>query len=281
VGENIVPKRSVSLPTKPTRGEVPAVLFDAAVEIGRRDLTYGAGPCQWLWQNMPLSVLESLKGAGLAPSRLDAGSAGTPTPKRRPSGSHYQMRDAWFLGSDSSGREVFVRIDARRELQALDDRGRRLSPVSNWQVELQPFAIADRKRLRWTHHRDVPDSPAGDALEERLVQLAMPQMFIRVLMGIPREVQRAILEVADLTKQTWGDARACGFAVCRVPCEHDGPCERVVVAVLDASTLVVADAKRFPLGWDAWVIRGTVSRLSGREHPGLGGPPGRDQLYGR
>jgi len=230
---------------------------------------------------MPLSVLGSLKDAGLAPSRLDAGSAGRPTPKRRPSGSHYQMRDAWFLGSDFSGREVFVRIDARRELRVLDDRGRRLSPVSNWQVELQPFVVADRKRLRWTHHRDAADSSAGDALQERLVQLAMPQMFIRVLMGIPREVQRAILEAADLTKQTWGDAQACGYTVCRVPCEHDGPCERVVVAVLDASTLVVADAKRFPLGWDAWVIRGTVSRLSGREPQSVNGPPEREQLRGR
>ncbi len=228
------------------------------MSLGHQSLTYSQ-PETASWKHWPQLVLASLRQSGLAPLRFDTGTAGGVLTKRSPAGIFYREWVGWYLGSDLEGREVFVRIRATQSLRPLDPEGRRLVADGTWAVSTDTWLPRERKRLKWSSNGQAGESEgATAATRDQIRAIPMPDLFVRCLMGVPSECQRAVLEAMDFaTGRPWGDARAWGYTEEGL-CTHGGPCEHVVLAAISRETLVVMQAERFPSRWDSWVVRASV-----------------------
>jgi hypothetical protein len=231
--------------------------------LGREQLAYSK-PEVVSWKHWPDPVLAELRRQKLAPFRLDTGTAGEPLTKRRSSGVYYRQRQGWYLGSDIQGREVFVRIAANQPLRQADPNVRRFAPNGEWSVQTSVWLLTKRKRRSWSNHVEAAGSGHGEtrSQHERQIQsIPMPPLFIKCLIGVPSAFQEAVLLGAEFAQSPWGDARAWGYNRHTAPCYHDGACERVVLAVMERSTLVVMDAQRLSTGWNGFVVRSQAEQV--------------------
>jgi hypothetical protein len=237
------------------------------VSAGRESLRYSQ-PEQVRWAHWPDEVLSALRVAGLAPDRLDIGTAGRPLTKRRPAGTYYRERVGWYRGRDLRGREVFVRIRATQPLRRLEVAGRRLALDGPWSTRAEGWLLGSLKTLTWPRRGGPSEGTLGTPPLEH-ISLNMPQDFVQCLRGMPEDIQQAVLEAIDFVHQPWGDAKAWGYAPCPANCHHEGPCEDVVLAAMDSSYLVVMEARRFRAQWQAAVTRAIYAALD---------PPSGDAL---
>jgi hypothetical protein len=238
-GSSLVPRRATD--STKTTGDTAA--------LGREQISYGAREVV-SWKNWPDAVLSDLRRTGIAPSRFETGVAGYPQSKRRPAGTYYRERGGWYVGDDLSHRNVFVKISATQDLEPLDGAARRLKARGLWTSATEVWLLGERKRLRWTAHRDSVDLSVSAS--ERAVAagvVPMPSTFIQCLMGVPEAIQRAVLDAIDFSVSPWGEAYAWGYNACPRPCNHAGPCERIVLAAINKST---------------WVLRSEASRVGTR-----------------
>lgn len=235
--------------------------------LGHQQLTYGV-PETVTWKHVPGEVLADLRLNGLAPQRIDAGSAGDSLTKRRPTGSYYRRRLAWYVGLDLNDREVLVQIDARQELRELATDVRRFSPNGGWSATTAAWNLGERKRLTWKFFREESHKDEASKSSELATQVQMIPMsatFIQRLRGLPDDIQMAVFEAIDFSARPWGEIQAWGYSGCDTACSHVGPCEQFVMAVLSDSTMVSLNMNRERSGWNGWVMRSNATPLSDRD----------------
>lgn len=97
MSDEVVPRTKSGSPVPGDHGELDPRTRPAG--LGRQQLAYEV-PDLASWSHWPSEVLTQLRTFGTAPARLDVGTAGWPTTKRRPSGIYYRERDGWYFGSD-------------------------------------------------------------------------------------------------------------------------------------------------------------------------------------
>jgi hypothetical protein len=241
--------------------------------LAQQDLSYDSADTT-SWKNWPDEVLSQLRGLGLAPKRLDACTAGVLFNKRRPSGLYYRVREGWYCGTDGADRQVFVRITAQQSMAKLAGPGTRLAPQGGWSIATRVWPLREGLRIPWTAIRGSSDksSVPGSSTQHASRSLNMPNQFTTVLMGIPDEMQRCVIDGIDFESgRPWSSAQALGWQNHSEGCSHDGACEHISLAVVSATVVLVLDVKKSNRStWSGWASRWEATEELDSTNPAIG-----------
>ena len=241
------------------------------ITLGRQDLTYDNLDLA-SWGNWPSEVLSDLRQRGF----------GTCSTRHRYGGSATDEAEAlwsvlpdprWLVPRSRSRRKRGVRPDCRDTI-ARQTRGgsSRLVPLGSWTLtSVRVWPLGQGKRITWTDLRDPSRSPSpseavgpaegASRAKDGSKYLKMPERFKTLLMGIPEEMQRSVLEGAVFEPTPWGNAEGWGWPDHTAGCNHTGACEHVCVAVTDGKAVLVLDVSK----WDQSYWSGYVERWETEE----------------